>query len=607
MGIRLPKIQPIASAAPARNPRINVNVKSQAGAILKKTQGISSLAKDVGDAVVSYEDDKINQISNDLGKQYKAWDNQQLQSLAKISPEIDPTKAYNDYDIAKSKKHEELIAKYPDLNERVRTNVESNLARTQESYENRGLKQRGLQETVYANNLHVATLKISRENLADDAANVTADGKSNFDTTLRNISTEIAKNGLSNSTSKRLPDDAKSWDYDYLGSDGKMVKISLTKPAKLKIAQQQGEGIAFAIKSAIDSGQKDQAKIVYEKYGKQLDTKNNNEIIKKFGKVNLRDQSYKLAAEIQTKPRGEQEANLRKITNPELRSKVRANMVAENAQIAKLRDQREQKFGDEYLDRLDALKKAGKANSYVDLEKDPVLEALGEKTSRKFMKSVEQSYNSAVVDNSEDVVKAQEVILGNVSNVSRAKFEENITSRMKDSTKNSLRRQFMSKKQKPSDSFKTVDKAKDVLRNLMFQEDLLTYKEGKKLTDASYKREQAAYGGLINYLEDIPGNVSPKDLSEHMEDYITKAKKQKLFGIGSLWDDNPGDFSKISKARVEPLSRNEILNGLEEDDFRRLKMKYKNQSGAFVNKKMKDLDIKRDKDLLNFIADERGL
>lgn len=397
MAVTLPRINPIQSSGPSANPRINVKVQSQAGAILKKTAGVSSLVKTGAAIQEKYEDDTINQISNDLGRKYKAWDNEQLQKLAKISPDIDPTKAYNEYDIAKSKKHEELLGQYSGLSGRVRSNVEGNLAKTQESYENRGLKQRGLQQNVYKNNLHVATLKLNRENLADDAANVTASGKSNFDTTLRNISTEIAKNGQDNSTVERLPDDAKSWDYDYPGPDNKMVKVKLTNVAKLKIAQQQGEGIAFSIKSAIDSGQLNQAKIVYDKYKDRLDTKNKNEITKKFGKENIRTEAVKKVSEIERLPINEQTAAINNIENDELRNKARGILVTNNSQRARMEAQKHASNGDTYLDRMEVLRKAGKLNGIEDLDKDPTLRALasGKNLSHKFKKSLEQEFKTS--------------------------------------------------------------------------------------------------------------------------------------------------------------------------------------------------------------------
>lgn len=226
---RLNRIQP-SDTLPS-NDRIKGQAQDQSRNILNQTNQIAALGERGIQINKAYEDEKIDNLSSEANQAYAEWSAQKLGKLKAFKG--DPTDAYAQYDLDEKEFFDKLMNDKPDLNERVRRGVTSNLAKSQNANRIRVLKQRGYQKEVYENNLFESDVKLKKNDLSVSAGYIKKGDRTStieFNQGLSDIKTLIAKRGLKNGTATVV--DGDKFDHSYRSPDGELVKVSYSPMAK---------------------------------------------------------------------------------------------------------------------------------------------------------------------------------------------------------------------------------------------------------------------------------------------------------------------------------------------------------------------------------------
>ncbi len=586
MAVRIPRVKPIPSSPAPTTGRIRATIQDDAAGILRGASRVASLV-DTGEKIrLKYEDEKINQLSNETKQAYNEWNTTALLDLRKIKG--DPTDAYVEYEEAEQKKYQELLDKRPDLNERVKRHVTANLQKVQSSYRMKVLKQRGMQQETYKNNLFESTVKLEKSTLPDNASLASANIKGSFlpfDQNLSDLATTISQRGLEDRTVTQLPDDAKSWSHAYRDGDGKLVKVKWDESAQLRVATEQGEGVTATINSIIDSGETEQAELIYDRYKDYLDPKSKSKLLNKFEKETKRDEAFDLAGEIETKPKADQVAAIDNIKDPEVKSETLKIMSTNASRRANLTKRSQDVNYEVLLKNIDAMRKAGQINGVSDLESSQAYKATWDKLSRKQQKSIEEEFKAPKKSNNEALVTIQDLILGDLSAVTPAQFQESLVG-LKESDKGKYTTRYLNAKSQKSNLISTTrvnKRGSELLKNKLYATGLIKNNEYGKLDKKSFDSLAKANDDLINYLEGVPATISDKDLSDHVNNYIDEKKKTELFGGGPSFFSRFNPFSD-DEEEVRPTPRAiprpakddaDLLKGLDARAIFNLQKQYK--------------------------------
>ena len=310
MAVQIPRLTRIDSSnRMPRNARIRAEIPDESGDLLKQSTKMAELTSgtiEIGmELHRKYEDKKIQELGQVNELEYNKWYEQKSQELENIT-EGDPTKAYAEFEKEDQEKYEEILASHTDVSGRVKRGLAGKLDRVRAGYHIQLRKQRGAQVKTYENSLFENTLKLKTNQLSNSVTDVRPNEQGVFDEYIKDIKTTIATKGESTGAVTVLPKDAKSWNYKYIGNDGEEVKIKWNPLGEARLKKELNEGISTAINNAIDADQKDQAMLVYNKYKEHLTPKASAAFLKKVESKGVKDEAYRVVANIEAKDKDEQ-------------------------------------------------------------------------------------------------------------------------------------------------------------------------------------------------------------------------------------------------------------------------------------------------------------
>lgn len=282
MPVNLPKLNRLERAPRAKADRLNFQVKDQGALIQRNVSNLSNVVDQGLQVYQDVEDNKITQLSNEAENEYSQWNADQLNKLRAIKG--DPTDAYQAYEKAEKEKVQEMQNSRPDLNDRVQRHVNSNFGKVQDTQRISVLKQKGLQQNTYENNLFESTLKLQKNDLPVNAGFIRKEEPATFfpfDQKIQTMKDTIVKRGLRDGTARKLDKNAKSWGHQYHNGD-EWVKVQVDPIAQQRIAKEVNEGVFNSINVMINSGYPEEAKMVMDKYSKSLDGRSRAILLKKF-------------------------------------------------------------------------------------------------------------------------------------------------------------------------------------------------------------------------------------------------------------------------------------------------------------------------------------
>lgn len=584
MAIQVPRLQPLDSSPVQQSERINLNFKDSSNAIEKQTGAIAQIAKTGIDIYQKFENEKIDQLSNKANTDYQIWNNAKLQQLKSIQG--DATEAYAKYDEEDKKKIEELVSQYPDVSQKVKDGVQAHLTKQQDMNRIHVLKQRGLQQETYDNNLFESSVKLQRDTLSVNGAFASSgDDKSVFDENLNNLKTTIVKQAVKKGTAQVLPDDAKSWSYEYLDNDNKLVKVALNDMSKVRIAKETSEGVSEAIQASLSAGEKDQARILMDKYGKYLDPKSTIKLDKSFQKNEISNKANQLLSEIETKPKDAQISAIEKIDDIELRSKVLEIKASNETKIATLRKYREDSNYDILYKRVQDLKSSNQLYGSAVLKDDKVFKQTFDNLSPTQQRAIMEEVETPKKSDPVQLAKAHDVLLGHDENIdpstiSVQQFQEHLVG-LSQGDKSKLITRLTSLQSKPKITVTMYNQASKALKTKLYAKQL-----AKPNNDKDAIKIAQAQDDLMNYLDEQGDKITSDNYNKYVDKYIADVASEKIFKKGGkgFWSSVFGSEDDGKSKAVSGTS--DPLEGLTDSkvNFYRLKYSQKmNKSKPTIN------------------------
>lgn len=398
MAVQVPRIERanVTSGTP-KNDRINMNVKDQSSAILNRGQDINQIVGQVDQIHTNYENEKIDQLAYENEKDYTIWTNDQLNKLKSV--EGDPTKAYKEFDEAAIKKKDDLLSLYPDVGGRVKDSVSARLNKTHDKNNIGVLKQRGMQQEVYANNLFESTVKLKKNQMSVEAGYIQRGDDSSFQVfndTVSDLKTSIVKRGMQKGTSEIIPEGVDSTGmsniHSYKDDDGKIVRVKMTPMDQQRIAKEVSAGVKSSMETLIASGQIEEARMMQEKYKSYIDPKTATSLEKKFKTVGRKAEAFEVIGSLRGKTPDQQLEALDDIQDEELRAESLKFLEAENRRVTLMRDRADKSNRDTILKETDRMMRSGELNGISDLENSPIYKAIDfDKLSAKSQEAIRQA------------------------------------------------------------------------------------------------------------------------------------------------------------------------------------------------------------------------
>lgn len=629
MPIKIPRLQQVqASPTLPKNERINVNVQDSASSIIGRTNAVADLAQTGVDVYEGIEDKKIALVNAENDNEFTEWHNQRLEELSKIT-DGDPTDAYNAFETEVKEKREEILAKRPNLSGRAATNIELGLNKSVLSGRTQMLNQRGAQARKYEHKVYVANINVNRDELAFKTTNVKKDGMDEFGVGIENIKTIIAKKGLETGASRKLDkDDKGSWDVSYpqVNDEGKIeqVKIAFNPLGAAEKAKELDKGVYDALVATLDSGHKDKASIVYDKYKKYLTADSNAKYLKKVKDKDKTEDAYKLVNKVLNKPKEKQEAYLKSLKPSEEKTKA-LNIIAGNkAKMKAIRTDREDANYEVALKEVEKLKASNNLNSMIDIEENKVISGeVWDNLSAKQQKSLKQMVNMPKVSDKQALTDILELVNGNnkeypdVIKMPESKFVEYLTGLNAGDRGKMLTRYKTMKTQTKSvaNTQALYNHMSKKLKTKLFAKKLIKrQKYNNRLTPKSQTQLDIANDDMQAELEVNPPQPGLKSQNEWLDNYIKQKQKESMFG--GVKDTGPGFFARLFGAEdevtpAEVVKKASIQNEESKVDpfaditdptaFAKWQFKYK------LKFKTKLPPKRTDKVFRQFVRDERGL
>jgi len=593
--VRIPRIQQVQETADTTpTGRINLNVRDQSSQILQQTGAVTSLVEKGADIYQQYENDKINQLTSEADKEYSTWQIQKLQQLKNV--EGDPTDAYAKFEVEEKEKQAEILSKYSDVSSRVKRHLTGNLGKISDKNRLHVLKQRGAHQEAYKNSLYESDLKLKKDSLPVNASYVQSNDPGSFlpfDQNLADIKTTVAIRGVEKGTVEVLPDDAKTWTHIYPDADGKMVKVKMSPIAKARAAKEMSDGVKTSIENMIAAGQTEQAKTMMDRYKSYIDPKGQDGILKKLNKEEKQKEAYKVAANVESKGPDNVQAAIDLIKDPEIKTEVLKITAANTSRRNTIRKNKENANYERLSGTLNDLKRNGQIHGIADLEKHPVYKATWDNLNSKQQKAIIEEFDSPKKTDQKQLVKVHDILLGNdpnlrVEDMSAAQFQEQLVG-LSESDKRRMSDKFLSRKSKKGKSEfaisqKVYKTASSMLKQKLIAQELIEMDGGKIEEDDALKLNQA-YDDLTDFMDGFDENLSRKQISDYVDQYIKQATKSSFFGSSFQ---PGGNFVPPKKPQGTPravTTRTPRVNPLEGLDSRRVNqlrfayMKQFNRSG----------------------------
>ena len=537
MAVQIPELKRIqpSRSLPA-NDRINLKVDSQASNILNQTQGVTALAKEGADLYYDIEDSKIQQLSLTAEQEYSSWNTGALQKLKTI--EGDPTDAYVEYDKLAKEKRDEILNARPDLNERVKSHLTSNLDKSVGAQNLAAMKQRGAQQETYDNNNYEAGIKLKKDGLSTSASYIRKDDPGSFmpmDDGINDIRTTIAQRGLVKGTVTKVADDSKDYNHIYKDADGKIVKVKMSDIALQKTAKETAEGVGASINSMIAAGYTEEAQAAYDRYKPFLDTKYKTTLENKFHTTAVKGTAFNEVGRIEAMPQGNRLAEAEKISDPQVRSEVLKILDTNDARRAHFKKRREDANFEVLGSRV--LEKMNSDNPYFgisDLENDPTFKATYDRLDVKGKKAVMEMVKAPKETNPNAEIGVQNLLLGtdpnaDINAVTPAQFQK-MTVGLNKADKTKYTNMYNRLKQETSGEERSKNKrAEQFLQQQLIADKYISKNDYGKFTGKSEVKLIEARNEMFQFLETAPKNMSDNELLKYVQKYSADKVKGEVF------------------------------------------------------------------------------
>ena len=595
---RLNRIQP-SDTLPS-NDRIKGQAQDQSRNILNQTNQIAALGERGIQINKAYEDEKIDNLSSEANQAYAEWSAQKLGKLKAFKG--DPTDAYAQYDLDEKEFFDKLMNDKPDLNERVRRGVTSNLAKSQNANRIRVLKQRGYQKEVYENNLFESDVKLKKNDLSVSAGYIKKGDRTStieFNQGLSDIKTLIAKRGLKNGTATVV--DGDKFDHSYRSPDGELVKVSYSPMAKERAFKDLNEGVVGAVDVLISSDKPDLARDMMKDYASFIDNKSKAKFEKRLKTTEDKSSARDFLASIRNRSEDDQLKAIDNLKDGEVRSEaLKIKQLDTSRRNALRKNQQDRNF--EAVDGvIEELRASGQLYTEKSIEDHPKVKAILGKheLSKTQMRAIRESVKSPKFSEDEALNRVTNLFLGNeIHKLTPAQLTEAMVG-LKEGDKSKFRNKYLSRRSESKGGAEKTsqiyNRAKTLLTDKMYDSKLIQNVDGF-LSDDDFNKLKTAKVELLEYLDftELGDKPSIVKINEHLDDFIKTRKSQSIFdkvGFGNWFkSEAPVKKSKRKRDRTNPL---------EGEDTFEWQRRYKKDRGSARPPKANDPDF------LNYVRENK--
>jgi hypothetical protein len=564
-GVVVPHLDPIQkSDTLPNNDRINMKVNDQASNILNQTQGVVGIADKVGDIYQKYENDKIDSLANVAEQEYSIWNDAELAKLK--SYEGDPTDAYADYDKRSREKYDSMLAARPELNERVKRHFTGRLDKTVANQNVAVLKQRGMQQEVYSNNVYESTVKLKKDNLPVVAGYIQADDDSSFlqfENGMSDIKTLVAKRGISKGTVTQLADDDKSrHDHVYQDDDGKMVRVAMSPIAKQRVAKDLSEGVKSSIEVMIAGGRIEEAKIMQEKYKGYIDPVAKVKIDKKFQTAGRKAEAFEIIGGL-SKNATPEEIKAKTKDDPELESEVLKLKDSNDRKIQNMKTRKEKANYDTMAkDLIEAQNSDQPILSVWDLENNPKYKATYDNMSPKQQKAIAEMVDAPKDSSPKSELRIQNLFFGTaegkkIETITPEEFAEETVGLSKADKKKYTNMYMSLRTQSEGEKRAMYTQAGKMLQDQLIYDGHIKRNNFGKIAGDDETTLIEARNELTAKLGSEYGVFKPDQLQQYVKDYSAAKIKGNAFNPKSR---KPADTKKEDKQVIKIKNRTEYNN-----------------------------------------------
>jgi len=572
-GVTIPFLKKIQSSTAQAPNRLNVRVADQSESITSRTNAIADLTNEGIGLFTDIEDTKVDQQSKEAELEFDLFQTEELQKLRNVKG--DPTGAYNQYELDATEKVDEILNKNPNSSERIKRNVARNFSKVEDASRVQILKQHGLQQEIYDQNLFEANLKLKQNKLPIFAGDVREGDQSSFnrfDQGVVDIRTDIAKRSVVNGTAEKLEDDDTSKaTITYLDNEGKEVRVKMLPQAKARVVKELSSAITNSIKILIDSGKVNEAKMIRERYKEFIDPLNQARLTKLLEKSEKDRKAADLARDIVKLPPNQQAAAIQKVSDRDslLGREVLGIVSADtNRRNSNRRDKQNKNF-DGLLGKVNQMRNAGTLHGISDLKATQEYKSMYPNLSAIQQQSIDETVTSPKKSDPKRLTRAYDILLGNDPTLNPLTLTgtqiTEIVTGLSATDKTRMSNKFLSR-QKNSSKITDVlfNRAAKRLKSRLVAMEILELDEfGRGIDDDSEKLLQVAYDDLINQIDSLPKNPTTQELNNWITDYIKDAKQRQIFGGGGILS-AIGDFFTGGDDDDEPstTTKKQITNSV---------------------------------------------
>lgn len=265
MAIRIPKMNRQYGSTEMTVGRSQVQAPNLVTGSDLQMNAISNVVEDQFRFFDAQEKARIDTTAKSISNEYRVYLNQELQKAKTYQG--DPMDVYQNFDKSMNEKYNELLTKHPDLSERAKSALSTQLNEVATDYKTRADTAYYGQYYDYDRDTTKSTVKLLAQDLMDEAAYINPEDPKSFkkiDDKIRNISNTYKNHG-------------EKFGMVTRDENGNQVSSSVLD---VEIGKEISDSIVGAIKNLNDARRPDLADAMYTKYSKYIDVNKKDDLRK---------------------------------------------------------------------------------------------------------------------------------------------------------------------------------------------------------------------------------------------------------------------------------------------------------------------------------------
>lgn len=176
MAIQIPMVERAPVQDTPSVGRLDINLPNAQEAVAPQTKAVANITQEAFDLYNKKMDQAADNAANAAANEFRMRRNEALEGPdGLIFKTGDPTKPYQDFDLASNDLYEEIIGRYATANEKTKRAVQAKMGNAYEDIYNKRTVRYGKQFNDYADTVSNTTVEIMKRKLNDDAELVRID------------------------------------------------------------------------------------------------------------------------------------------------------------------------------------------------------------------------------------------------------------------------------------------------------------------------------------------------------------------------------------------------------------------------------------------------